>query len=162
GNPNVSPALLPSKKNSPRRPARSALWFGMASRFNERSRQIDGPPYKLFWQTVAIVASMLIFAAIRPSTTGVSTGDTTSTALASTSNDLRQRESGMRSQKTEVAKAAEAQLRQSDYFVAKDFTNHFKTGAHNIATAQKSDLKPNGQGNENQPGSASRTRVIID
>jgi hypothetical protein len=92
---------------------------------------------------VAIVASMLIFASLRPSTTQVTAGDTTrSTMLDSSPKGLRRTVSGTRS-KTEVSKAAEARLRQSDYFVAKDFTNHFNLHAHSIATMQKSELTRN-------------------
>jgi hypothetical protein len=89
---------------------------------------------------------MLIFAALRPSTTEVTAGDTTqSTRLDSGSKELRQTVSGTQSQQTEVPKA-EAQLHQSDYFVAKDFTHHFTQRAHNNATMQKSELKRNAQG----------------
>jgi hypothetical protein len=158
GRPTLSPPSLPPEKKSRISPAQiSAILFGMAPRFSGRSRRVDGPRYTLFWQTVAICASMLIFAALRPSTTGVTAGDTTqSTRLDSGSKELHQTVSGTRSQQTEVPKAAEAQLRQSDYFVAKDFTYHFTLHAHKNATMQKSELKRNAQ------GSISHMRVVTN
>jgi hypothetical protein len=152
GNPSLAPPSLPSEEKSQNSPAQTAaILFGMASRFSGRSRVVNGPRYKLFWQTVATVASMLIFAALRPSTTEVTAGDTTQST---------RRESGSkaetRSQQTEVPKAAEAQLRQSDYVVAKDFTKHFTLHAHSSATIQKSDLKRNAQ------GSLSHIRVVAN
>ena len=148
GNPSLSLLSFPSQEKSRNSLAQtSAIFFGIASRFKGRSRVVNGPRYKLFWQTVAIVASMLIFAALRPSTIEVTAGDTTqSTRLDSSSKELRGTVSGMRSQQTEVPKATEAQLRQSDYVVAKDFTKHFKLRAYRSATIQKSDLKHNAQG----------------
>jgi hypothetical protein len=158
GNPSFSRLLLPTEDKSRMSPAQtSAILFGMASRFRGRSHLVNEPRYKLFWQTVAIVASMLIFAATRPSTTDVTAGETNqSTRLDSGSKALRQTVSGTRSQQTEVPKATEAQLRQSGYFVAKDFTNHFKLHAHNIATMQNSELKRNAQ------GSVKRKRVVVN
>ena len=144
GDPALSPPSLPSGGQSGISLARpSALFVGVASRFGGRSR-LNRPRYILLWQTVAIVASMLIFASLRPSTTQVTAGDTTrSTMLDSSPKGLRRTVSGTRS-KTEVSKAAEARLRQSDYFVAKDFTNHFNLHAHtSIATMQKSELTRN-------------------
>jgi hypothetical protein len=158
GNPSLAPPSLASGEKSQNSPAQTAaILFGMASRFSGRSRVVNGPRYKLFWQTVATVASMLIFAALRPSTTEVTAGDTTqSTRLESGSKELRQPVSETRSQQTEVPKAAEAQLRQSDYVVAKDFTKHFTLHAHSSATIQKSDLKRNAQ------GSLSHIRVVAN
>jgi len=56
----------------------------------------------------------------------------------------------------EVSKRAEVQLRQSDYFVAKDSTNHFNLDAQSIATVQKSELTRTGR------GSVSHKRVVVD
>ena len=56
----------------------------------------------------------------------------------------------------EVSKRAEVQLHQSDYFVAKDSTNHFNLHAQSIATVQKSELTRTGQ------GSVSPKRVVVD
>ena len=134
----------------------SALLVGVVSRFGGRNR-LNEPDYKLFWQTVAIAASMLIFASLRPWTTEVTAGDTTrSILLNSSTKGLRQTLSGPRSQQTEVSKAAEVQLRQSNYFVAKDFTNHFSLHAHGVATKQKSELTRNAQ------GSVSQKRVVFN
>jgi hypothetical protein len=139
------------------RPVRpSALLVGVASRFGRRSR-LNEPRYKLLWQTLAIVASMLIFASLRPSTTAVIASDTTrSTMLVSSSQGLLRTVSGRRSQQMEVSKRAEVQLHQSDYFVAKDSTNHFNLHVQSIATVQKSDLTRTGQ------GSVSPKRVVVD
>ena len=157
GVPTLSPPSLPSGEQSRSSLARpSALFVGVASRFGRRSR-LNGPRYILFWQTVAIVASMLIFASLRPSTTDVTAGDTTrSTMLNFGSKELGQTVSGTRSQQMGVSKTAEAQLRRSDYFVAKDFTNHFNFHAQSLATAQKSELTRTGQ------GSASHKRVVVN
>jgi hypothetical protein len=54
----------------------------------------------------------------------------------------------------QVSKRGEVQLRQSDYFVAKDSTNHFNLHAQSIATVQKSELTRTRQG-------ASVTNVLL-
>lgn len=113
---------------------RSALLVGVASRFGKRSR-LNEPRYKLLWQTVAIVASMLIFASLRPSTTDVTASDTTrSIMLDSSPQGLRRTVSETRSEQMGVSKTAEVQMRQSDHFVTKDFTNHFNLHGQSIAT----------------------------
>jgi hypothetical protein len=154
--PTLSP-VVPSGEQSGTSPAQpSALLVGVSARFSGKSR-LDGPRYKLLWQTVAIAASMLIFASLRPSTTEVTAGDSTrSTMLDSSPKGLHRTVSGMRSQQTEVSKTAEVQLRQSDYFVAKDFTNHFNLHAQSIATVQKAELTRTGQ------DSVSHKRVVVN
>ena len=152
-NPSLSPPSMPSGEKSRISPAQSsATLFRRASRFGKRSRLVNEPRYKLFWQTVAIAASMLIFATLRPSTPEVITGNTTQSArLDSGSKELRRTVSGTRPQQTELPKAAKSQLRHSDYFVPKDVTNRF-----HVATLQKSELRRNAQGN------VSRKRVVVN
>jgi hypothetical protein len=151
------PPLIASGEHSGSRPARpSALLVGVASRFGRRSR-LNEPRYKLLWQTVAIVASMLIFASLRPSTRDVTASDTTRpTMLDSSPRGLRRTVSGTRSRQVGVSKTAEVQRRQSDYFVAKDFTNHFNLHGQSIATVQKSEFTRTGQ------GSVSQKRMVVD
>jgi hypothetical protein len=151
------PPVIASGEHSGSRPARpSALLVGVASRFGRRGR-LNEPRYKLLWQTVAIVASMLIFASLRPSTTDVTASDTTrSTMLDSSPRGLRRTVSGTRSRQVGVSKTAEVQMRQSDYFVAKDFTNHFNLHGQSIATVQKSELTRTGQ------GSVSQKRMVVE
>ena len=55
------------------------------------------------------------------------------------SKELGRTVSGKRPKQMGVSKTAEAQLRRSDYFVAKDFTNHFNLHAQSIATVGKSE-----------------------
>jgi hypothetical protein len=76
--------------------------------------------------------------------------------LNSGSKELGRTVSGTPSQQVGVSKTAEAQLRRSDYFVAKDFTNHFNLHAQSIATVQKSELTRTGQ------GSVSQKRVVVN
>ena len=149
--------VVPSGDHSGIRLAQpSALLVGVASRFGGRNR-LNEPRYQLFWQTVAIAASMLLFASLRPSATEVAAGDTTrSVMLNSSPKGLRWTLSGPRSQQTEVSKAAEVQLRQSNYFVAKDFRNHFSLHAHGVETKQKSELTRNAQ------RSVSQKRVVFN
>jgi hypothetical protein len=156
GVPSLSPPSLPSGEQSRSSLARpSALFVGVASRLGGRSR-FSGPRYILFWQTAAIVAAMLIFTSLRPSTTQGTVGGTTrSIMLDSSPKGLRRTVSGTRSQ-TEMSKAAEVRLRQSDYFVAKDFATHFNFHAHSIATIQKSGLTRNAQ------GSVTLKRVVVN
>jgi hypothetical protein len=135
----AAPDPTPFPKKSGISPARPSALFIVASRLGRRN-QLNEPPYKLFWQTVAIAASMLIFAALRPSTADV-TGDTNRPILVNTSPKGLHL-SRTRFRQTEGSKAAEAQLRQSN-LVAKAFTNH-----SNVATMQKSELTRAGVGKE--------------
>ena len=106
---------------------------------------------------MAIVASMLIFASLRPSTKDVTVGDTTrSTVLNFGSKEVGSAISGTRSQQMGVSKTTEARLRRSDYFVARDFTNHLDLHAQSTATVQKSELTRTGQ------SSVSQKRVVVN
>jgi hypothetical protein len=121
------PAIAAGERSGIAQARPSALLVGLASRFDRRSR-LNEPRYKLFWQTVAIVASMLIFGSLRPSTTDVTASDTTrSTMLDSSPRGLRPTVSGKRSQQIGLSKMAGMRMRQSDSSVAKDSTNHFKS-----------------------------------
>jgi len=87
----------------------------------------------------------------------VTASDTTrSTMLDSSPRGLRRTVSGTRSRQVGVSKTAEVQMRQSDYFVAKDRTNHFNLHGQSIATVQKSELTRTGQ------GSVSHKRMVVD
>jgi hypothetical protein len=149
--------VIASGEHSVIGPARpSALLVGVASRFGRRSR-LHEPPYKLLWQTVAIIASMLMFALLRPSTTDVTARDTTrSTVLVSSPQGFRRTASSARFQKMAVSKTAGEQMPQSDYFVAKDFTNHFNLHGQSIATVQKPELSRTGQ------DGVSNKRVVVN
>jgi hypothetical protein len=161
-NPNHPPLSLltedKSRSSSAQTPATSR---GMALLFGGRSRLVNGQGYSLFWQTMAIAASMLIFGAIRPSTTHVTAGDTKQpTQSDSGSKESTQMASGPRSRatiepskspvtrsSTKVPKAAGAHRYQSDDdFVAEDLTNHFDRQAHGVANLQNSDLKRSVEG----------------
>src|ERR1700687_140702 len=116
--PTLPPPILPAGGQSGISPAQpTAFSVDVASRFGGRSR-LNRPRYKLLWQTVAIVASMLIFASLRPSTTDVTASDTTRSIMLDTSpQGLRRTVSETRSQQMGVSKTAEVQMRQSDHFV---------------------------------------------
>jgi hypothetical protein len=162
GNPSHPPLSLPVEDKSRTSSAQtSATSRGKAFLLGGRSRLINGQRYSLFWQTVAIAASMLIFGAIRPSTTHVTAGDTNqSTGFDSGSKESTQTISGPRSRatiqpskspvtrsSTRVARAAGPQRHQSDDdSVAKDLTNHFDLHVHSIANQQNSYLKRSAQG----------------
>ena len=154
GNPTRPPSPVRSGEqlqSSPTQP--SAFWVGVVARFGGR-RRLDGPRYKLFWQTMAIAASMLLFAALRPPTTEVTAGDTTQLTRRDPSsrdpsaNELRRPTSGTPSQQAEVV--AEARPRKSDHVVARDLHTH------NIAAMQKSELARSTQ------GSLVQKRVVLD
>jgi hypothetical protein len=158
--------MTPNHRTSPARPAEgqpgispaqpTAFLVDVAARFGGRS-DLNRPRYKLLWQTVAIAASMLIFASLRPATTDLTAGNRTpSTMLDVGSKELGRTVSGTRSPRMGVSKTREAQLRRPAYFVAKDFTNHFSLRAQSVATVQKSELTRLGQ------GSVSQKRVVAN
>jgi hypothetical protein len=128
----------------------------MISRFGGRPR-LNEPRYKLFWQTMAIVTSMLIFGALRRSTMEITDRDSARvTVRDSRSEELGWKVSGFQARQVE-ADAAEARLNIANHFVAKDFTNHIKVQAHNSATMKKSDLTPSAQ-----QGRAVQKRVVLN
>lgn len=127
---------------------------GKAARPDKGRRLLSVPRYSLLWQTVAIATSMLLFAAIRPSTTDATTrGRDQSTQLGADSKEPTQSASGRqsvttsRSSKSPAAPsstramktAGERQYQTDNGFVAEDFTNHFDPQAHSIATLQGSE-----------------------
>ena len=79
-----------------------------------------------------------------------------STMLNFGSKELGRTVSGERPKQVGVSKTAQVQLRRSDYFVAKDFTNHFNLHAQSIATVGKSERTPTAQ------GSVSQKRVVVN
>jgi hypothetical protein len=100
---------------------------------------------------MAVVASILIFSALRPSPTEVTPGGISQSTKIQTvsihgnSKELRRRR-GL--QRAEVQKAREAQLH-----MARDFTNHSNLPAH---TTEKSEVVSNAQGR------VIPTRVVLD
>jgi hypothetical protein len=127
--PSIPP--LPHKKQQ----QHSALFTAVTSRFGKR-RRLNEPRFKLFWETAAVAASMLMFAALRPSTTAVTPGDTgQSTRIYLQSEALGRTDLKTRLQPTEVSDAAEPQ-----YSMAKDFTNHSKSRVRSASTVRKSEV----------------------
>lgn len=153
--PSSSPPPLPADHTSRIAPAQtSSVSSGKVSRPDKRRRLLSVPRYSLLWQTVAIAASMLLFAAIRPSTTDATTrGADQSTRFAANSEEPMQLASRgqsvttNRTSKSSVPPAstgamttAGEQRYQTDHlFVAEDFTHHFDSQAHSIATLQGSE-----------------------
>lgn len=153
--PSYPPPSLPTDHRSRVSPAHtSTASCGKAARHDEARRQLSVPRYSLLWQTVAIATSMLLFAAIRPSTTDATTrGRDQSTQLGADSKEPTQSASGRQSVTTSrtsklpvtppstgAMKTAGGQRYQTDHgFVAEDFTNHFDPQAHSIATLQSSE-----------------------
>jgi hypothetical protein len=145
GDSNPLPAIASGERSGVAQARPSALLAEVLSRFGGRGR-LNEPRYKLFWQTTAIAASMLIFASLRPSTIAITARDTTPpTLLHFVSKGLGSRVSGARSQQMGVSRTAETHLHQSTDFVAKDFTNHFNLHAQSIVTVQKSEIPRTGQ-----------------
>jgi hypothetical protein len=147
---------MPSAKQSRISPTQpSTLFLAAALRFGGR-RRLNEPGYKLFWETVAIIASMLIFSALRPSPTELAArgatqfGATQSARIQTNSIHTNSKESHprTRSQLAEVQTAREGQLH-----MARDFTNHSSLLAH---TTEKSEGMPNAQGR------VIPTRVVLD
>jgi hypothetical protein len=155
-----APHSLPTEDKSRVSSAQtSAVSCGKALRPSGRSRLANVPRYSLLWQTVGIITSMLLFAAIRPSMTDMTKGSTNqSTRFIADSKEPTQTGSGRRSvtasrpskppvtpSSTGAAKTAEAQRYQANYgFVAEDFTNHFDPQAHSMAILQNSERKARG------------------
>ena len=141
-----APAVACGKRSGIAQSRPLTLLVAAASRF-DRSNRRNEPRYKLFWQTVAVAASMLIFASLRPhpSTTDVTASDTTRPTMFVSSPEGLRRVSGKRSKQMGVSKMAAMRMRHSDSFVAKDFTNHFNLHAQSIAIVQKSESTHSGQ-----------------
>jgi hypothetical protein len=148
--PTLPPVVASAEPSRSRLARQSTVPVGMASRLARRHR-LNEPRYKLLWQTVAVAASMLMFAWLRPPTDQVKSGDAVQTvAFGSSAVGLpRSASAGPRSQASQVSN------RRSDYFVAKDFTNRVNAPARGVATMQKSELTRNGQ-------EAVSRRVIVD
>jgi hypothetical protein len=154
------PSLPPDHRSRVSTAQTSAASCGKAARPDEGRRLLSVPRYSLLWQTVAIATSMLLFAAIRPSTTDATTtrGTDQSTGFAADSKESSLSASGRqpvttsRTSKSPVAtsstggmKIAEERRRQTDQrFVAEDFTNHFDSQTPNIATLQSSERNTRG------------------
>jgi hypothetical protein len=169
GSPSYPPPPLPTDHRSRVSPAQaSAASCGKAARPDEGRRLLRVPRYSLLWQTVAIATSMLLFAAIRPSTIDVtSRGTDQSTRFAADSKEPTQSASGRQSVTTSqrskppvtplstgAMKTAGEQRYQTYYgFVAEDFTNHFDRQAHSIATLQSSE--------RNARGSVKPKRIVV-
>jgi hypothetical protein len=129
----------------------------MVSRFGGR-RRLNEPRYKLFWQTMAIATSMLIFGALRPSTLETTDRDSARvTVRDSRSAEFGRKLSGSQARHVEAAIAAKARLKMADHFVAKDFTNDSNSQAHNTATLEKSDLTRSAQ-----QGRVVQKRVVLN
>jgi hypothetical protein len=155
GSPSSPPPPLPTDYRSRASPAQtSAASCGKAARPDEGRRLLSVPRYSLLWQTVAIATSMLLFAAIRPSTTDATIrGTDQSTRFAAHSEETTQSASGRQSGTTSrtskspaapsstraMKTAGERQYQTDNGFVADDFTNHFDPQAHSIATLQSSE-----------------------
>jgi hypothetical protein len=148
----VIPSVRPSDISS----VRASVLFRGVARFARRC-SLSEPRFKLFWQTVAVAASMLLFSLVRPSANQLAPVDAMQSAgLSSGTIPLHRPVSpGTRSQPTGLSKPSRAELDRSDYPIAKDFTNHLAVHGRDIATVQKSDLT------RNQREGLTR-RVIID
>lgn len=153
--PLYSPLPLPTEDKSGAGLANTSAVSGeKASCPGGRRRLMNVPRYRIFWQTVAIAASMLLFAAIRPSMTDETTSRTNQSVRSiAISNESTQMASGRRSvstsptSKSPVApsstgapKPAGAQRHQMNYgFVAEDFTNHSDPQPRSIGILQSSE-----------------------
>lgn len=169
GNPRYSPLSLPTGDRSRATLAQtSAVSCGKALRPSGRGRLANVPRYSLLWQTVGIITSMLLFAAIRPSMTDVTKGSTSrSMRLVGDSQEptrtTPKRRSAATSQtsaslvtpsSTGVSNAQGVQRHQTnDGFVAEDSTNHFDPQAHSIAILQNSE--------RNTQGSVKPKRIVV-
>jgi hypothetical protein len=151
---NPPPPLLTDHRSRVSPAHTSAASCGRAARRDEGRRRLSVPRYRLLWQTVAIATSMLLFAAIRPSTTDATIGGTDqSTRFAADSEEptqsasrrqpvttSRRSKSPVVPSSTGAMKTARERRHQTDQgFVAEDFTNHFDRPAGSVATLQSSE-----------------------
>jgi hypothetical protein len=155
GDSTLPPAIASGKPSGSTPAPPSALLVGVASRLARRNR-LDEPRYKLLWQTVAVAASMLMFAWLRPPANQMSAGDTMQSIAFGSSAVPRTVSAGTRSPKTRVSNPGKVELRRSDYFVAKDFTNRVNVHAGSVATMQKSELTRTGR------GGVTNKRVVVN
>lgn len=154
GSPSYPPPSPPTDQRSPMSPAQPSAASRKDPRRHEGRRRLSVPRYSLLWQTVAIATSMLLFAAIRPSTTDATTrGTDQSTRFAVDSEEPMQSASGQppvttsRTSKSYVAPSSTGAMKTAGErrhptdqgFVAEDFTNHFDPQANSIATLQSSE-----------------------
>lgn len=148
--------IIASVKPSDTSSVKASVLFRGVARFARRCR-LSEPRFKLFWQTVAVAASMLLFSLVRPSPNQLAPTDAMqSTSLSSGAIALHGPVApGTPSQQTGLSKPSRAELDPSDYPIAKDFTNHLAVHGRDVATVQKSDLT------RNQREGLTR-RVIID
>lgn len=157
GVPTLSPPSLPSGEQSRSRLARpSALFVGVASRFDGRTR-LNGPRYILLADSghCCLDGNLYLIASFLRRREPSAAQPDQSCLIIPVPKACAGRYRGLESQ-TEMSKATEVRLRQSDYFVAKDFTTHFNFHAHSIATIQKSELTRNAQ------GSVTLKRVVVN
>jgi hypothetical protein len=136
----LGPFMPPSPHAKQRQ--HSALFTAVTSRFGKR-RRLNEPRFKLFWETMAVATSMLMFTALRPSTTATTADDTgQSTRIYLKSEALGRTDLKTRLQATEVSDAA-----GPHYSMAKDFTIHSKSRVHSTSTMRKSDVTDAAKGN---------------
>ncbi len=146
-----SPSLPPLRQSRTGPTYSSRLFRSLASRFGRRSH-LNEPRYKLFWQTMSIAASMLMFSALRPSMNQTTTGGAApSVSIYSSSKELHRTQPKTSLQQAKVSKAREPQLRS----MAKDFTNHSNLRARSVSTMPKSEATNSAQ-------SVIPTRVVFN
>lgn len=150
-----SPSLASEGSSRTNREQPSALLLAVVSRFGRQTR-LGEPRYKLFWQTMAILASMSIFASLRPSTTEVVTHELNQSTVISSPKKLRRTISGARFEQATGSNVPEAALRESHHFAPKGFTSRVNPQARSIATVQKSEVT------RSADSSVSHIRVVVD
>jgi hypothetical protein len=128
--PGLAPVTAPKKPAAIRKAPYSKLFGGIVGRLRKKSR--TEPRFNLFWQTVAVSASMLLFASVRPSP---SLRATTAAAGSPRAVSL-----DAPSEQNKISKVTKVALRRSDYPIAKDFTSRVDARPRNIAAVEKSDL----------------------
>ena len=130
----------------------SVLWTGLVSRFGAR-RRLKEPRYKLFWQTVAIVASMLVFIAIRPPREDVVAGGPQRSITGDPHPEDLRSVTGARAMPAGALSPSNRLRSASDHSSAKASLNGVTLHAGNIA--RKSDL-------QDAPDSVIHKRVVVD
>jgi hypothetical protein len=125
----------------------SPLFLAAAARFGGR-RRLNESGYQLFWETMAVVASMLIFSALRTLPTEVTGGGMAQSIKIQTVSIHGNSKELHRGTGLQQAEARGAQLH-----MARDFTNHSNLPAH---TTEKSEVVSNAQAR------VIPTRVVLD